>query len=342
MRRLGPPLLLSFVFSLLVAAPARAQVVEPWADDDGIAGPTRHEFGDYGLQVGAEYRANWLYVNPVDLNGVKHRRASWVEHRLRLDATVDYDEKVRLVMSFDGLDGTLWGDNGTFGQSPSPNSGTRVAATNPNNAKPGVGYVGGDELDPDSYGYVLVPSDSFKLRRAYGEVVTPVGLLRIGRQPTTEGMSILVADGDGRTNRFGYSNAGDTTDRVLFVTKPLEGFLLTRKTSYGTNFWMLPLQFCDELPTICGHSTLRSVRMPAGTIYIVETKEYGTSDHVHPAWWYWPNDSGTYIEPEKELAMTWHTGGTNYTFVDGHAKWFRFSQVWSGDGKIDLFDPRRE
>ncbi|MBK8999312.1 MAG: alginate export family protein [Myxococcales bacterium] len=224
MRRLGPPLLLSITFLLSVAEPARAQVVEPWADDDGIAGPTRHEFGDYGLQVGAEYRANWLYVNPVDLNGVKHRRASWVEHRLRLDATVDYDEKVRLVMSFDGLDGTLWGDNGTFGQSPSPNSGTRVAATNPNNAKPGVGYVGGDELDPDSYGYVLVPSDSFKLRRAYGEVVTPVGLLRIGRQPTTEGMSILVADGDGRTNRFGYANAGDTTDRVLFVTKPLEGF----------------------------------------------------------------------------------------------------------------------
>lgn len=224
MRRLGPPLLLSVTFLLSVAAPARAQVVEPWADDDGIAAPTRHEFGDYGLQVGAEYRANWLYVNPVDLNGVKHRRASWVEHRLRLDATVDYDEKVRLVMSFDGLDGTLWGDNGTFGQSPSPNSGTRVAATNPNNAKPSVGYVGGDELDPDSYGYVLVPSDSFKLRRAYGEVVTPVGLLRIGRQPTTEGMSILVADGDGRTNRFGYANAGDTTDRVLFVTKPLEGF----------------------------------------------------------------------------------------------------------------------
>lgn len=224
MRRLGPPLLLSVTFLLSVAAPARAQVVEPWADDDGIVAPTRHEFGDYGLQVGAEYRANWLYVNPVDLNGVKHRRASWVEHRLRLDATVDYDEKVRLVMSFDGLDGTLWGDNGTFGQSPSPNSGTRVAATNPNNAKPSVGYVGGDELDPDSYGYVLVPSDSFKLRRAYGEVVTPVGLLRIGRQPTTEGMSILVADGDGRTNRFGYANAGDTTDRVLFVTKPLEGF----------------------------------------------------------------------------------------------------------------------
>jgi hypothetical protein len=37
-------------------------------------------------------------------------------------------------------------------------------------------------------------------------------------------MGLLIADGDGRTNRFGYSNDGDTTDRILFATKPLEGF----------------------------------------------------------------------------------------------------------------------
>lgn len=222
MRRSGAPFVLTVCMASLTGAPALAQT-EPWSDDDGLGVPKRHEFDDYGLEVGAEYRANWLYVNPIALNGAEHRRASWIEHRLRLNASVDYDEKVRLVMSFDGLDGTLWGDNGTFGTDPSPNSGTRAAATNPNNAKPGIGYKGGDELNPDSYGYVLVPSDSFKLRRAYGEVVTPVGLLRIGRQPTTEGMNLLVADGDGRTNRFGYANAGDTADRVLFVTKPLEG-----------------------------------------------------------------------------------------------------------------------
>ncbi|MBK7578600.1 MAG: hypothetical protein IPI67_00205 [Myxococcales bacterium] len=220
MRRFGTPLLLSFMVAL---APARALALEPWSDDDGLGVPTRHEFGDYGLEVGAEYRANWLYVKPLDLSGVKHRNASFIEHRLRLDAKVDYDEKVRFVMSIDGLDGTLWGDNGTFGDDPSPNSGTRVAATNPNNAKPGIGYVGGDELDPDSYGYVLVPSEPLKLRRAYGEIITPVGMLRIGRQPTTEGVSLLVSDGDGRANRFGYSNAGDSTDRILFATKPLEG-----------------------------------------------------------------------------------------------------------------------
>lgn len=203
-------------------APPVAAQNEPWTDDDGLGAPKRHDFDGTGVTAGAEYRANWLYVNPIDLSGVKHRRASWIEHRLRLDGQLDYDEKVKLIVSVDALDGTLWGDNGTFGTDPSPNSGTRAAATNPNNAKPAVGYIGGDELDPDSYGYVLVENEMVKVRRIYGEVVLPVGLLRIGRQPSVEGMSLLVADGDGRTNRFGYNNAGDTSDRVLFATKPLE------------------------------------------------------------------------------------------------------------------------
>jgi hypothetical protein len=35
-------------------------------------------------------------------------------------------------------------------------------------------------------------------------------------------MELLQASGDGRTNRFGYSNRGDSVDRVLFELKPLE------------------------------------------------------------------------------------------------------------------------
>jgi hypothetical protein len=205
-------------FSRLVTAQT-----EPWSEDDGLGVPVRHEFGDTGFELGAEYRANWLYVNPIDLNGDKNRRASWIEHRLRLDSAVDYDEKVRLVISIDALDGTLWGDNGTFGVDPTTNSGLRASAKNPNNTKPAIGYRGGDELNPDSYGYVLAPNDPIKIRHVYGEVTTPVGLLRIGRQPSVEGTAILVADGNGRTNRFGYSHSGDFADRVLFVTKPLEG-----------------------------------------------------------------------------------------------------------------------
>ena len=220
---------------------------EPWTDDDGLGAPTRHEFGETGVTAGAEYRANWLYVNPVDLSGVKHRRASWVEHRLRLDMTLDYEEKVKLVMSADALDGTLWGDNGTFGASPSPNSGTRAAATNPNNAKVGVGYVGGDELDPDSYGYVLLPSEPFKLRRLYGEVATGIGVVRIGRQPAVEGTGVLVSDGDGRGNRFGYANAGDSVDRILFATKPLEGLKPEAERDRSRDRGLLVAVFYDRV-----------------------------------------------------------------------------------------------
>ncbi|MCS6829966.1 MAG: hypothetical protein NZ749_04905, partial [bacterium] len=65
-------------------------------------------------------------------------------------------------------------------------------------------------------------------------------------------------------------------------------------------------------------------------------------DHYHAAAWRWPNDCGTLFLPEDELAMTWHLGGANYTFVDGHAKWMRFEQTWTPDGRVDLHDPGRE
>jgi hypothetical protein len=198
--------------------------VEVWAHDDGIPAPTRREFGETGVEARAEYRSQWMYVRPIALSGIKHRNASWIEHRLRLDGKLDYDEKIALVLSVDALDGVLWGDNGTFTGTPSPNSGTRAAASNPNVTKPGIGYDGeGDQEDPDNYGFALVPGNAVEIRRLYGELGTPIGLLRIGRQPTVEGMGLLVADGDGRRNRFGVSNDGDSVDRILFVTKPLEG-----------------------------------------------------------------------------------------------------------------------
>lgn len=197
---------------------------EPWSDPD-VHPKTRLPYGEYGITVGAEYRAIGLYMNPINLSGESNRRASWVEHRLRLDGAVDYDKKIKLIMSADLLDGALWGDNGTWGGDPATNSGIRAATHNPNNAKVGVGFIGGeDRLDPDNYGYVLVPNDQFKLRRVYGDLTTPVGLLRIGRQPTTDGYNLLVSSGDGQANRFGYAGRGDTTDRLLFATKPLEGF----------------------------------------------------------------------------------------------------------------------
>ncbi len=202
-------------------------VEEPWTDTDPEKPPERFPLGDVGFMVGAEYRAQGTYINPISLNTINERRLAFIEHRLRLDAGVDYDEKVRIVTSIDVLDGVLWGDNGTVGTDPEPENGTTVNAKNPNEATPCIGYKGGenaDQLSADNYGFVLCDADVFQVRRLYGDVVTPIGLLRVGRQPFTLGYAMQGATGDGRMNRFGIARRGSYVDRIVFGTKPLEAF----------------------------------------------------------------------------------------------------------------------
>ena len=203
---------------------AAASGAEPWSDADPPRPPERLALGQFGLRPGAEYRANWLYVNPIALNSESDRRANWIEHRLRLDATLDYEDVVRVTASADLLDGVLWGDNGDFGEDPGSNAGTNVSTKNPNVTTPCVAYREGDPLTPEAYGYGLCAREQFTLRRLYGEVVTPIGLLRVGRQPVSLGNGVQSATGDGRANRFGISRSGNSTDRILFATKPLEAF----------------------------------------------------------------------------------------------------------------------
>ena len=218
----------------------------PWLDADPRGERLTLEHGKLSIQFGAEYRAIATYINPIDLSSETTRDMSWVEQRLRLDTTFDYDDKVRIVVSMDALDGVLWGDNGLY---PASNSGIKAAASNPNAQKLGVGYLGeGDSTDPENYGYVLQPADAISFRRAYGEVVTDVGLLRIGRQPTTEGLSLLVAD-TAYGNRWGYADVGDTVDRALFATKPLEGLKPKNQRDRSKDRGVFLITFYDRVAT---------------------------------------------------------------------------------------------
>jgi hypothetical protein len=211
----------------ILTSTSTAHAVEPWSDADPASPPERITIGaSTGFRGGAEYRANAVSIRPLDLASTRERNFGAIEHRLRLDAQLDYEDKVRLHTSVDVLDGVLWGDNGTRDDvSADPTAGANVSTINPNSTVPCVALRPGElATEPSSYRYGLCSADPVFVRRLYGDILTPVGLFRIGRQPFTEGASITVNDGDGRRNRFGFARRGNSADRILFATKPLEAF----------------------------------------------------------------------------------------------------------------------
>ena len=216
-----------YCFSLLLlAAPSFA--AEPWADPDPPApsAPSeRHAIGDdYGVRARAEYRVQTTRITPLALASENDPNLSTVDQRLRVDATLDFRDRLRLTTSIDILDGVIWGDNGAFGTTPEPDSGGNINSRNVNFAricfKP---KPGGNTVDSKDWVYGLCEANPFFVRRLYVDVATPVGLLRIGRQAINEGLALLGSDGDGRRNRFGVAGRGNNVDRIVFATKPLEG-----------------------------------------------------------------------------------------------------------------------
>lgn len=211
---------------VMLAWAANASAVEPWSDPDPPGPPARLPLGEsMGFRGGAEYRANAVAVRPVDLASTRERHLSILEHRLRLDAGLDYQDKVRLVTSADLMDGVLWGDNGTVFDDAQPTTGANVGTVNTSTTTTCMALRPGEPTqEASSYHYGLCQANPVFVRRLYGDIITPIGLFRIGRQPFTEGASIAVNDGDGRRNRFGFARRGNSADRILFATKPLEAF----------------------------------------------------------------------------------------------------------------------
>ncbi len=210
---------------LLTAAPARA--VEPWSDADPDGPPKRISLAEsYGFRGRAEYRANAAAVRPLDLSSNRDEHFSVLEHRLRLDGALDYEDKVRLVTSWDVLDSVVWGDNGQLGAAGAqPTDGANVTTRNPSVATTCIALRPGEPPTQNaSYHYGLCDAAPVYVRRLYGDLVTPFGLFRVGRQAFTEGASVALNDGDGRRNRFGFARRGNSADRILFATKPLEAF----------------------------------------------------------------------------------------------------------------------
>ena len=221
---------------------------EPWADHDPGTPPKRLDLGgNFGVRGGAEYRAQATSITPLSLNTVTDRNAFWIEHRARLDGTIDYEDKIRLTASADLLDGVLWGDNGTLGKAPESDSGANVNTRQVNASRICAAYKSGSIFDANSYGYGLCPGEPVYIRRLFADVKLPIGLLRIGRQAATAGAGATLNDGEGRANRFGIAYRGNNTDRVLFATKPLEGFKQKDKRNVSEDEGLFVILAYDHL-----------------------------------------------------------------------------------------------
>lgn len=171
------------------------------------------------VKLSGEYRVRTQYIDPLELSGTRVQAIDSTEMRLRVAADLKHEEWLTLHTRWDFLDGVLFGDNGRFGGDPSANTGVALAARRPNNTILTVGLDdGADPVSRDSYVPRLKGVDVVQLDFAYVDAILPVGLLRVGRQPSSPGASLGGHEGD-RVNRWGVSSYADTADRFLFATK---------------------------------------------------------------------------------------------------------------------------
>ena len=125
--------------------------------------------------------------------------------RFRLDPTLNISEEVRIRSQIDALDNVVWGST------------------------PQYAYVRQDRVDIGILGSSQVPpiagvnstQSNLAVKRVWGEVATPIGLLKFGRMGDQYGMGIVHNDGNCLDCDYGV-----TVDRFQFVAEPLPGFFI--------------------------------------------------------------------------------------------------------------------
>ena len=127
----------------------------------------------------------------------------------------------------------------------------------------------------------------------------------------------------------------------------------TRYSSYAMNAWMTA-----NAPK--PYSQLSQINVPASVIYLTENSSTSTVDHFPPYCWntndpiysamgmsnWCPNSLDASGFPTAALAWNQHQGGFCSMYVDGHAKWNAWSQLWFQNATAGVyegyFDPRQQ
>ena len=129
-----------------------------------------------------------------------------VNMRFRVEPTINVSEEVRLRMQIDGLDNVIMGSTPEYAFSRSDRSDFAVLSESQVPPVSGLNAV----------------RDSIALKRVFGEITTPVGVLRFGRMGSQWGLGMVHNDGGCRD-----CDHGDSVDRLQFVTQPLPGIYVT-------------------------------------------------------------------------------------------------------------------
>lgn len=117
--------------------------------------------------------------------------------KLRLEPVFNVYEDIKIKMQIDILDNLVLGS--TPEGFPKSLNIPLVAFSNTQN--------------PPSDG-INALADSVRVRRAWAEVMTPLGQIRMGRMPSQFGMGIIANEGRGLDTDY-----GDSADRLMFITK---------------------------------------------------------------------------------------------------------------------------
>ncbi len=129
--------------------------------------------------------------------------------RLRLEPVINIDERSSVHFQVDVL------DNLVLGSTPDGFSGD--GTPRPTNI-PLNAFSGGQAVPEAGRNNDI---DSIRVKRAWAEVMTPLGMLKFGRQPSHWGMGLLANSGSADPFHGTYdldSDYGDTADRLLFGT----------------------------------------------------------------------------------------------------------------------------
>lgn len=150
---------------------------------------------------------------PANPNSSGDKTNVGVNMRFRFEPTINVSEEVRIRTQIDALDNLVWGSTPDYAFSRNGGAGywndrNEFSIFSQSQTAPRAG--------------INSLNDSIMLKRVWGEVSTPIGILRFGRMGSHWGLGMLHNDGNGIDNDY-----GDTVDRISFTAEPFAGFYVT-------------------------------------------------------------------------------------------------------------------